>query len=106
MIQSGVMELSGNAAVNPIMGTAGWDLSSGQGQRTYKTPDLAFNPPFPQTPVVRVSLAGIDSDSQFNTRVQVTAEDVQTDEFNIRVTTWDNSIIHAVWVSWIAYDGT
>jgi hypothetical protein len=105
VIQSGMIELSPGTMVNPLTGTAGnWTLNSGQGQRTFKTWDIQFPQPFTQTPTVRVSLAGIDADGQFNTRLQLTTEDVQADEFNIRVTTWDDSIVYAVWVSWIAHD--
>jgi hypothetical protein len=60
--------------------------------------------PFTGYPKVVLSLAGIDADHQSNLRLQLDAEDVQQEEFNIRVSTWDDSLIYNVWVNWLAYD--
>jgi len=109
VIQSGTVELSSGTAVGgggTILGAAGtWTLNTGSGDRSYRTPDIAFPQPFQQTPVVVLSLAGIDAGNQFNIRVRLAAEDVQADEFNIRVSTWADTVIHAVWVTWVAHDG-
>ena len=48
--------------------------------------------------------AGIDADHQTNLRLQLHAEDVQFDEFNIRVVTWDDTLIYGIRVNWIAYE--
>ena len=108
MITSGTIEL-------PFAGQPGypgeWPLSSSgpsvQGERSWLSPDLGLGQ-FSQVPNVVVSLAGIDavfpSNSPMPLRVRVSAETVQTDEFNIRVTVLGDTLLQSVLVTWIAHD--
>ena len=82
----------------------GWTLNTGSGFRQFRSPDIKFNPPFTTPPTVALALSGIDGDRTTNLRVQLEASDVEADEFNVIVTTWDDSLVHQVWVTWIAYD--
>ena len=104
MIQSGTIEFPGTG----VLGAAGgvWPLDNGQGDRTFRTPDIAFPVQFAQPPHVSLSIAGIDASAQANLRIRLTAEDVQQDEFNIRVNTWADTQIYSLVVAWVAHDGT
>jgi hypothetical protein len=44
----------------------------------------------------------VDSSNTANLRVWIAAEDIQTDEFDLVVNTWDDTLIYAVWGVWIA----
>jgi hypothetical protein len=108
MIQSGTIHFGVDAEASP-----NWALHiSPDGDETqplwrsteFRTPDLPFAQAFAGTPTVVLSLAGIDSDHQFNLRLRLDAEDVQPDEFNIRISTWGDTLIYHVWVNWIAYE--
>jgi hypothetical protein len=104
MIQSGTIEFP---ATGLIGGTTGaWPLDNGQGDRTFRTQDIPFPIQFAQAPHVSLSIAGIDADGQTNLRVRLVAEDVQQDEFNIRVSTWADTLIYSLVIAWVAHDGT
>lgn len=96
MIQTGVVEY------NPQC--SGWNLASGTGERTFTGPDIKFQPPFSAPPSVVLALCGIDSDHATNLRLTLRTSDVEPDEFNIMVSTWDDSLVYSVLVTWIAID--
>ena len=105
MIQSGTVALPvGGDPLGAAPGT--WSLSAGSGDRTYRSPDIRFDPPFADPPIVLVSLAGVDADAQFNLRIHINAEVVQAEEFNIRVSTWADTLLYSAGVAWVAYDAT
>ncbi len=85
--------------------TGGWNLSAGAGERSFQTPDIPFDPPFPSPPKIALALSSIDSEHSTNLRVSVEPYDVERDEFNIIVKTWDDTLLYQVWITWIAYDG-
>jgi hypothetical protein len=108
MIQSGTIQL-------PFAGQPGypgtWPLDSPvgavQGERTWLSPDIGFGP-FSQPPNVIVSLAGINpaANSSGPLRVRLSVENVQAEEFNIRVTLADETtLLNDVLVAWVAHDG-
>ena len=72
--------------------------------RSFLSPDVAFRPPFASPPVVVLALSGVDADAQFNLRLRLSVEDVETEEFNIRIHTWGDSLIYGALVTWVAYD--
>ena len=96
MIQSGTVYFDS--------GWNGWTLNNGNGPRTFVSPDISFQPPFGTPPIVVLALMGIDSHATTNVRVRVELAEAENDEFNIAVHTWDDTIVHGVGVSWIAYD--
>ena len=105
MIQSGTIEFPGTGVIAGTT-TGSWPLDNGQGDRTFRTQDIAFPIQFAQPPRVSLSIAGIDANAQTNLRIRLTAEDVQQDEFNIRVNTWADTQIYSLVVAWVAHDGT
>ncbi len=106
MIQSGIIELGDGAADSPewTLNVPGPEGSEGGAPRTSRSLDIPFKVPFELPPRIIVALAVIDAEHQFNLRVTVSAEEVQAEEFNIRVTTFGDSLIYSVLVSWIAHD--
>jgi hypothetical protein len=60
--------------------------------------------PFNSPPAMVVSLAGIDVTGGLS-RVRIGVETVQSEEFNIRVSTSQDTTLNSVWVTWFADDG-
>jgi len=96
MIQTGVARF--DAQMN------GWNLSTGTGVRSFLTPDIAFQPPFSAPPTLVLALSGIDSEHGANLRVALQPSDVEAEEFNIIISTWDDTVLYGVTVIWIAHD--
>jgi hypothetical protein len=116
MIQSGTIHFGVKAEASPD-----WTLhmvpaetdESGRSRSgdDFRSADLAFPQRFPGTPTVVLSLAGIaallpsaGTSSVTDLRVELDAEDVQPEEFNIRIRTATNTHLYDVWVNWIAHD--
>ena len=57
---------------------------------------------FRKTPNVIVSVAGLDIDHSYNTRVYVSAHDVTSTSFDIQHTTWGDTKVYGIKFSWIA----
>ncbi|MGH3457348.1 H-type lectin domain-containing protein [Aeromicrobium sp.] len=69
------------------------------------SPDIQFGgQPFANPPNVEVSLAGIEAAAGVS-RVRLSMQNVQVEEFNIRVTTTDDTALNWVSVAWVAHDG-
>lgn len=96
MIQSGLLHYNVN--------TRGWTLASGTGERWIEPPDVKFEVPFPAPPTVMLALSGVDAYEATNLRLNIEVFDVEDEEFTVRISTWDDTIIFGVWVTWIAYD--
>ncbi len=96
MIQTGVARF--DAQMNE------WNLNTGTGARTFSTPDIPFQPLFNAPPVIALALSGIDCEHTTNLRVALHPSDVEKEEFNIMISTWDDTILHGVTVTWIAHD--
>ena len=97
MMQAGVFQF------HPQL--SGWNLSSGTGPRSFRSPDIGFQPPFSGTPQILLAISGIDSEHTTNLRVTLNLEDVEPEEFNIVVNTWDDTILYSLNVTWLAFDG-
>ncbi len=82
--------------------TPEWNLDSGNGERVFRAPDIAFSLPFPAPPTVQLAVGGVDSSA--NLRVTLQAYDIEPGEFSIRIGTWGDTAIHQLWVTWIAHD--
>lgn len=65
---------------------------------------MKFETPFATAPKVALALAGVDADRATNLRLSIKAYDVEADEFSIRISTWDDTLVYAVWVAWIAHE--
>ena len=109
MITSGTIKLPYDDPMTGVMGT--WSLDTGDGPRSYVSPDIQFVPPsggagspFGSPPTVVLSLAGIGA-SGGPVRVALNTESVQAEEFNIRVTVNGDCTLHLLYVTWLAYDG-
>ncbi len=108
MIKSGTITLPQDQAIGGMTGS--WSLSTGTGPRSYVSPDISYVslgavPPFTSPPVVSVSLAGVEATGGL-TRVRVSAENVQAEEFNIRVDVSGDCTLDAVHVTWLAHDAS
>lgn len=81
--------------------TPGWNLSSGSGERVFRSADIKFGSPFTAPPTVHLALGGVDITG--GVRVTLQEFDVEPGEFNIQIGTWDDTAIHQLWVRWIAF---
>jgi H-type lectin domain len=81
----------------------GWTLGEGTGSRSAII-FVKFDKPFTETPTVMVSLTGQSSMAGKNneTNVSVSAERVSRDGFVIKVSTWGETKLLAVYGSWLA----
>ena len=95
MIQTGVAYLGADMP--------GWNLNTGTGDRSFRTPDIPFDPPFPAPPKITLALKGIDSEARLG--IDVFPDDVEPEEFNIIIKTWSETVLYNVSVTWIAFDG-
>jgi H-type lectin domain len=108
VIKSGTIKLPYDDPITGMMGT--WNLDAGTGARSYVSPDIQFVPPwggagspFGSPPNVVVSLAGIEATGGL-ARVSLSVENVQAEEFNIRVNVSEDCTLNKLWVTWVAYD--
>jgi hypothetical protein len=110
VIKSGTIQLP---ATDPMTGTGGsWTLNTAGGAGgTYLSPDIPFAPPwsgapqpFSSPPTVVVSLAGM-AVAGGPPRFRLSVENVQAEEFNIRVTAEPGTTLDNVSVTWLADDG-
>jgi H-type lectin domain len=105
VIKSGTIKLPYDDPMTGMSGT--WNLAAGTGPRSYMTPDIPFAPwgsaPFSSPPNVVVSLTGIQATSGV-TQIGLFVQNVQIEEFNIRVDVSADCTLDSLWVTWIAYD--
>jgi hypothetical protein len=64
---------------------------------------INFDEEYETVPKVMVSLKGLDADKMENLRIKISAENISTSGFDIRVFTWNDSKIYRVFASWISY---
>jgi hypothetical protein len=84
--------------------TEGWSLAAGSGDRT-QIEFITFDKPFDTPPTVMVSLTGCDAtaDAGGSVRVQLTVDKITKVGCIIKVKTWGNSKVGAVWGNWLAF---
>jgi hypothetical protein len=82
----------------------GWTLGGGNGVRTHII-FVTFEKPFEAVPQVLVSLTGTDASvgKDGTVRVSLKTEKVSREGFVIKVQTWADSRVGAVYGSWIAF---
>jgi hypothetical protein len=81
----------------------GWSLNGGVGERTY-IEEVTFEKAFTAPPRVIVSLSGYDATAgpDNTARVHTSAFRVTKTGFTLRVKTWGEGRIVAVWGNWLA----
>jgi hypothetical protein len=82
----------------------GWTLAAGSGTRTAII-FVKFTKPYESTPTVMVSVTGHSAKAGKNSNINLAAaaEKVTRDGFVIKVSTWEDSQVFAVYGSWIAW---
>jgi len=85
---------------NGYLEGSNWTLSTGTGQRIYKTL-VYFDSPFQAPPKVSLALRGQDVGATPN-RLVLTAENITVDSFDLVYQTWADTVIFTVWTTWTA----
>jgi hypothetical protein len=96
--------LSETASVGTLVD--GWNLASlpedGSGEpRTFSLP-ITFSFPFVSAPVVSLGLAGFDIDQRDSARINLQATDITAAGFTALISTWRDTRVYSVTLSWIA----
>ena len=81
---------------------SGLDYHAGRGERISRY-TISFSQSFTAPPSVAVSLRGLDTRRQANTRIEAQAEAVTKIGFTLLVRTWFDSEIYGAWVTWLAH---
>ncbi len=79
----------------------GGAMWTGSGDRERRR-TIVFAQPFAEVPTVHVSLSLWDMDSSANSRAEVRADKIGTDRFDVVFSTWGDSRVARVHVSWLA----
>jgi len=81
----------------------GFNLGAGSGARS-NTVYIAFPSKFPTAPNVLVTLSGISAGAgkDGNVNVAVTAENITSEGFNVKASTWGDTRVSAVYGTWVA----
>jgi hypothetical protein len=103
----GDMMQTGTVENGYVKDSGTWNLHAAASQDAggrYFLQHVDFQQPFTTTqpPIVLVMLSGVDSDANVNERIVVTSENVTNNGFNVRYTTWGNTLLYGAWVTWIA----
>jgi hypothetical protein len=91
-----------SGTVGAGMGTQGWSLLTGTGERAIRLP-VRFPQPFPRPPTVTVALSMFDIIDGSNIRLQVDAQDVTAEGFTAVIKTWADSQVFHTTLSWVAF---
>ena len=78
-----------------------WRLGSGTGHRIFRA-TIKFPEAFPVAPRLAVALTGVNSSNTTNLRVGIEAQDIEMQEFDLVVNTWDDTLIFGITGVWIA----
>ena len=84
---------SGNAIFNQL------ECASGQCSETLT---MYFNPPFSKAPHLTHGFALLDVAEDSNLRIEASVVQVATNTVTLKVRTWNNSIVHASYLTWMA----
>ncbi|MFB9151558.1 H-type lectin domain-containing protein [Roseovarius ramblicola] len=79
----------------------GGDMWTAKGARERRK-RVTFDPPFRAAPMVHVALSLWDTDCKTNARMEVRAENIATDGFDIVFRTWGDSRVARIRAGWIA----
>jgi hypothetical protein len=97
----GLGRLVQNGTVTAGMGTPGWTLLAGTGERSIRVP-VKFPQPFMRPPSVTVGISQFDILNTFNARLEVSAQGVTAEGFTAVIKTWADSQIYFANMSWLA----
>lgn len=78
----------------------GGDPVLGPERRSFAT--ISFPRAFAMAPNVTVSLSGLDSSNGAITRIYLEVVEAHPDRFVVAMSTWHDSVVFGVWVSWLA----
>ncbi len=81
---------------------SGWSLHTGDGVRTYTT-RVTFTSNYSSPPAINVSINGFDMFYETNPRIDVYAQNITNDGFDLVYYTWGETIVYGAYTSWIAY---
>lgn len=79
----------------------GGEMWTGSGDRERRR-TIVFAQPFSEAPMVHVSLSLWDMDSGANSRVEVRADKIRDDRFDVVFSTWGDSRVARVHIAWLA----
>ena len=97
-----------SATLSLGLGTEGWNLAEHPAEGTHWTEprtfttEVFFAAPFAYTPVVHLGLTGFDIDQAYTARLSVRALDITPSGFKAEVSTWLDSRVYGVEVTWLA----
>jgi hypothetical protein len=77
------------------------EMWTGEGERELRTP-VVFTEPFEGPPMVHIGLSMWDMDRETNPRVDIAAEKISENGFEIVFRTWGNTRVARVRADWIA----
>ncbi|KAF7888117.1 uncharacterized protein EAF02_002658 [Botrytis sinoallii] len=63
---------------------------------------ISFSKEFESPPIVMLSLTGVDTGNEANSRVQVYASEVTSKGFTVHADSWGNTKLYSCGASWIA----
>jgi hypothetical protein len=98
---NGLGALVDSGKVGAGMGTTGWTLLEGTGDRSIRLP-VKFSHPFARPPLVVAGLSQLDIISGPNARLEVSVEEITTAGFTLILHTWADGRIFAAEASWTA----
>ena len=84
-----------------VMETNHETLKNGSGERQVKK-HISFQKALTAVPTIYTAISGLDTDSDFNTRIEVHALDVTRNGFNLIIRTWGPSNVPFVKAAWFA----
>lgn len=95
-----------SSTINVGVLSEGWNLSDASPEviedpRSYSIRVL-FESPFVLPPVVQLSLTGFDVDQRDSARIRLSAEEISTTGFTVKIITWHDTRIYGVDFSWLA----
>ena len=77
------------------------DMKNGSGERS-SVETISFNQNLKHIPTVLTSISGLNTDSDFNSRIEAKAENITTTGFDLVMRTWRHSKVLFIKVNWIA----
>jgi|SRR5215510_222369 len=81
---------------------ADWSLEDSVAGLRVVTRPVKFPQTMPKTPAVILGFTNLDANGEKNLRVRVEPENITTTGFNVKFTTWSDSVIYGIRASWIA----
>ena len=100
-VSQGLGSLVQTGAVSAGMGTPGWTLLTGTGERAFRIP-VKFPQPFGRPPLVQLNVTLFDILNSANARLNVRPEAVTPEGFTAVINTWADGQVYHVSLTWTA----